>query len=71
MQKWEYCIFTAYETSERTSLTVSRHNKPPQKFQGQDRLGVLAELGQQGWELVAIHPLGVGLKEFYFKRPMR
>jgi hypothetical protein len=71
MQKWEYCVFTAFRVGERTRFIISRHNKPPQDFQDKDRMEALAELGQQGWELVAVHPLDDSWEEFYFKRPLR
>jgi hypothetical protein len=67
MQQWQYCIFTAYETSDRVQFTISypdRVDKP----QTNNRLEVLAELGREGWELVAVHPLAAGLNEYYFKR---
>lgn len=71
MTTWEYCIFTALETSEQTRFILSYQGGKVQEPRSGSRLDVLEELGRQGWELVAVHPLGVGLKEFYFKRPAR
>lgn len=68
MENWEYCIVTALETRERTQFTVSYAGKvetPPVN----SRLTVLSEMGRNGWELVAVHPLARELNEFYFKRP--
>ena len=72
MQKWEYCIFTAYETSKQTQYTISYPHRV-ENFNGEDdnRLTVLEKLGQDGWELISVHPLTTGLKEFYFKRAAR
>ena len=69
MQKWEYCIFTAYETGQQVSFTLSfaDHVETPNP-KTENRLSVLDRLGKDGWELVAIHPLTSGLNEFYFKR---
>lgn len=69
MQKWEYCIFTAYETSQQSSYTVSFAGHAD-KFDPKvdNRLTILEKLGRDGWELVAVHPLASGLNEFYFKR---
>jgi len=67
MNKWEYCIVTALETSEMTRFTISypgRVETPPVN----GRLTVLAELGSRGWELVTVHPVALGANEFYFKR---
>ncbi|HLW03931.1 MAG TPA: hypothetical protein VKT82_35110 [Ktedonobacterales bacterium] len=66
MQKWEYCVLILVnagvgsviyyhltgESAERTDNTTLR----------------LAELGDQGWELVTILPGDQML--FYFKRPL-
>lgn len=68
MQAWEYCIFTAYESSEQTQYTLS-YTGQVKHPKAKSRLDVLADLGEQGWELVAVHSLAPGLKEFYFKRP--
>ena len=67
MANWEYCIVTALETQERTQFTVSYANKVETPSVN-GRLTVLAEMGRSGWELIAVHPLAQGLKEFYFKR---
>lgn len=67
MNKWEYCIVTALETSEMTQFTISypgRVETPPVN----GRLTVLTEMGRRGWELVTVHPLTLGANEFYFKR---
>jgi len=47
MQKWEYCIFSAYETSAKTQFTISYH-KQVERPQADNRLEVMAELGRQG-----------------------
>ncbi len=68
MKSWEYCIMTAHETQKQSDFTIAypmRVEKP--RVNG--RLTVLAEIGRNGWELVAVHLLATGLKEFYFKRP--
>ncbi len=67
MKKWEYCIFTALETTEKVQFTISydRHVERPNV---NSRLTVLAEMGRNGWELVAVFPVELGINEFYFKR---
>ena len=67
MNSWEYCILTALETAERTEFTIS-YSSRVEKPHVNGRLTVLSEMGRNGWELVAVHPLTIGLKEFYFKR---
>ncbi len=69
MQKWEYCIFTAYETSQQAQYTLSYFHRV-ENFDAKDmnRLTILEKLGREGRELVTVHPLSTGLKEFYFKR---
>ncbi len=67
MSIWEYCIMTAMETSKISTFTISyasRVEKPPVN----GRLSVLTEMGRNGWELVAVHPLAREMNEFYFKR---
>ncbi len=69
MQKWEYCIFTAYETSQQAQYTLSYAHRVENFDPGRDnRLTILKMLGHEGGELVTVHPLSTGLKEFYFKR---
>jgi len=69
MTKWEYCIFTAYETSQQSQYTISYTKRVDDLTnQGETRLTILEKLGYEGWELVSILPLASGLNEFYFKR---
>ncbi len=35
MQKWEYCVFTAYETSKQTQYTIS-HPRRVENFNDGD-----------------------------------
>lgn len=67
MTSWEYCIVTALETAETSQFTIAYLSKV-ERPSVNGRLTVLAEMGRNGWELVAVHPLAQGLKEFYFKR---
>jgi len=69
MQKWEYCIFTAYETGQQTSYTLSFAGRVDTfDPKTENRLTILDKMGRDGWEMVAVHPLTSGLNEFYFKR---
>jgi len=66
---WEYCIFTAYETGQQAQYTISyAHSVENLDPKTENRLTILEKMGQDGWELVAAHPLAAGLNEFYFKR---
>ena len=69
MPKWEYCIFTAYETSQQNQYTIS-YAKSAENLSnlGETRLSIFEKLGKEGWELVSIHPVTTGINEFYFKR---
>ncbi len=71
MAEWEYCILTAVETTEQTQFMLAHQDGKGQKVNAKTRLEVFAELGRKGWELVAVQPLGVGIREFYFKRAGR
>lgn len=72
MQKWEYCIFTAVETAQQTQYTLSyAHNVEKLDPKIDNRLTILNKMGDDGWELVAVHPLTSGLNEFYFKMPIQ
>ena len=64
---WEHCIVTAQETAETSQFTIAYPNRV-ERPSVNGRLTVLAEMGRSGWELIAVHPLAQGLKEFYFKR---
>lgn len=70
MRRWEYCIFTALETSKTVRLTLAIPGKPPEAIKEPSRLEVFKRLGEDGWELVAVNNLapGSGINEFYFKR---
>jgi len=69
MQKWEYCIFTAYETSQQNQYTLSyARNVENLSGRGETRISVFEKLGGEGWELVSVHPVTIGVNEFYFKR---
>ena len=71
MQKWEYCIFSAYETSQQVKYTISYANSVESPdITIENRLTIIESLGRVGWELIAVHPLASGLNEFYFKRPV-
>lgn len=68
MAEWEYCILTAVATARQTQFVLAYagyHETPP----AASRLEIMAQLGRDGWELVAVHPLTTGIKELYFKRP--
>lgn len=68
MTAWEYCILTAIETTQQNQFTLAYedHAEAPK---AKSRLELMAQLGRDGWELVAVHPIAAGIKEFYFKRP--
>ena len=69
MSKWEYCIFTAFETGQRTEYTLSYARKAENlSGRGETRLSIFEKLGGEGWELVSVHPVTTGINEFYFKR---
>ncbi len=67
MKNWEYCVVTSQETEEQARFVISYASKvETPRVNG--RLTVLSEMGRNGWELVAVHPLTQGHNEFYFKR---
>ena len=71
MQRWEYCVFTAVESANHKNYTLSYDDNKAETVQANGRLAVIADLGRDSWELVAINPLAPGINEFYFKRPLR
>lgn len=67
MTHWEYCIMTAVETAKNAQFTISYPSRV-ETPRVNSRLTALAEMGRNGWELIAVHPITTGVNEFYFKR---
>ena len=62
MQKWEYLVFESVGDASFTPKMYKVNGSPRELTNFYDHL---AELGEQGWELVAVRD------DFhYFKRPM-
>jgi len=62
MQKWEYLVFESVGDASFTPKMYKVNGNPKELTSFYDHLG---ELGEQGWELVAVRD------DFhYFKRPL-
>ena len=62
MQKWEYLVFESAGDASFTPKVFKVHGEPKELTSFYD---YLSELGEQGWELVAVRN-----DSHYFKRPM-
>lgn len=72
LQKWQYCILNILvarnsgETAERFQLDITETKK--EEIKDRNPLEVIAEMGEDGWEMVNGNN---NLSTFVFKRPKR
>ena len=82
MQKWEYCVVTPYhvETNEywvtkfyrftsRGAELVKDFGKLPQKSRADACAQLIAQLGEESWELAGAGNVAEIVHALYFKRP--
>jgi hypothetical protein len=66
MQRWEYCVLILVNAGAGSAIY---YHPTGESAERSDNIPVkLAELGEQGWELVSVLPGDQML--FYFKRPL-
>lgn len=77
MQSWEYCrLYVEFSEGEKVRIGFQRFDKRPEEITRTTETSQLvplvefyakmAELGEQGWELVDVDPDG----QYLFKRPL-
>ncbi len=67
MQKWEYLRVEFYpirDSGGRSIYQVDKVNSQPSNDDGKELMSFLAEIGDEGWEMVS-----GGSSIIYFKRP--
>jgi len=79
VQKWEYCVIGAVHRLSGDRLLLgdragvehfSAGARAVRAFRSHDELGqAIAQLGDEGWEMVGCGNTGEGSHVLYFKRP--
>lgn len=81
MQKWEYCVIDGfqggmtyyprcYRLTDKGFEFVSDFKDRPKDVSEQDAVGrFIAQLGDEGWEMVGAGVTGDFMHRVYFKRP--
>ncbi len=81
MQKWEYCVVTRYKVeisqyvepkfyrfTSRGAELVKDFKQLPEKSRADACAQLIAQLGEEGWELAGAGNVGEGVHALYFKR---